>query len=217
MTPPLKFLVVDDHAIVLEGTIKTLKENYPEAAIYKALTIVAVQEMLPDVMPDLLLTDLALPEQSGTAAKPDHGLQLLRELMAAHPNLNIMVQSSHVKVLKRLMPRIHEHQGGFTILDKNEPLTELGIKVDWALRGVLYTPPEMRSGLEVKPEWLEVLRLAFDESMQDRAIASAMNVSERSVQHYWHKLRNVLEVYPEAGKNIRLQTEKRAREEGLID
>lgn len=217
MTSPLKFLVVDDHATVLEGTIQTLKKEYPDATIYQAPTIDEVNTMLADMMPKLLLMDLALPQQAGETPKPEYGLQLLRDLMAAHPTLNIMVQSSHVKSLKRLMPTITVHQGGFTILDKTESLTELLIKVDWALRGVLYTPPEMRSGLEFKPEWLKVLNLAYEQSLQDKAIAKAMNVSERSVQHYWHKLRNVLEVYPEEGKNIRLQTEKRAREEGLID
>jgi DNA-binding NarL/FixJ family response regulator len=44
-----------------------------------------------------------------------------------------------------------------------------------------------------------------------------MNVSERTVQYYWTKIRDVLEVYPEDDKNLRIQTEVRAREEGLID
>jgi hypothetical protein len=37
------------------------------------------------------------------------------------------------------------------------------------------------------------------------------------VRHYWTKVQDVLGIYPEEGKNIRLQTELRAREEGLID
>jgi hypothetical protein len=37
------------------------------------------------------------------------------------------------------------------------------------------------------------------------------------VQYYWTKIRDVLEVYPEDDKNLRIQTEVRAREEGLID
>jgi DNA-binding NarL/FixJ family response regulator len=85
------------------------------------------------------------------------------------------------------------------------------------MKGLIYTPRDMRTGIEVKPEWLEVLRLAFSEGLQDKAIADQMNVSERTVRHYWTKVQDALSVYPEAGKNIRIQTEIRAREEGLID
>jgi DNA-binding NarL/FixJ family response regulator len=90
-------------------------------------------------------------------------------------------------------------------------------KVAWALQGIIYTPKDMRTVLEVKPEWLKVLQLAFQEGLQDKAIAERMNVSERTVRHYWTKVQDALGVYPDPGKNIRIQTEIRAREEGLID
>lgn len=80
-----------------------------------------------------------------------------------------------------------------------------------------YTPRELRTGLTIKPEWLQVLRLAFQDGLQDKAIAEQMNVAERTVRHYWNKVQDALGVYPDPGKNIRIQTEIRAREEGLID
>ena len=75
----------------------------------------------------------------------------------------------------------------------------------------------IHSGLEVKIEWLKVLNLAFEEGLQDKAIAENMCISERMVRHYWSKLQDVLNVYPEEGKNIRIKTEIKARAEGLID
>jgi DNA-binding NarL/FixJ family response regulator len=44
-----------------------------------------------------------------------------------------------------------------------------------------------------------------------------MNLSLRTVRHYWTKVQDVLGIYPEDGKSLRIQTEKRAREEGFID
>jgi hypothetical protein len=44
-----------------------------------------------------------------------------------------------------------------------------------------------------------------------------MHRAERSVRTYWTKIQDVLGVYPEEGKNMRIQTEIRARQEGLID
>jgi DNA-binding NarL/FixJ family response regulator len=92
-------------------------------------------------------------------------------------------------------------------------------RVDWALQGLTHTKDikGINSGTEVKPEWLKVLYLAFERGLQDKAIAQEMCVSERMVRHYWNKLQDALNVYPEVGKNIRIQTEKQARDEGLID
>ena len=161
--------------------------------------------------------DLSIPKAAGESSEIAAGIDLLRSLLADYPELNIVVQSAHVRSLVRLKPAIDTHQGGFTIADKNLPMQEMLTKVDWAFKGLIYTPRDMHTGIAVKPEWLEVLRLAFKEGLQDKAIAEKNNVAERTVRHYWTKVQDALEVYPEAGKNIRIQTEIRAREEGLIN
>lgn len=219
MTSPdsLKLLVVDDHEAVLGGTVMTLEKEYPNATIRTAATAEAAQKELSYGTPDLIMMDLSIPEATGKPSEIDAGIGLLRALLADYPELNIVVQSAHVRSLVRLKPSIDAHQAGFTIADKNLPMKEMLTKVDWALKGLIYTPRDMRTGIEVKPEWLEVLRLAFKEGLQDKAIAEQMNVAERTVRHYWTKVQDALEVYPEAGKNIRIQTEIRARDEGLID
>ncbi|RZM79774.1 response regulator transcription factor [Leptolyngbya iicbica] len=216
-TPSLKLLVIDDHEAVLGGTVMALEKTYPDATIRTAGTAQAALEDLGYGLPDLVMTDLSIPKASGAPSEIDAGIELLRSLLADYPELNIVVQSAHVRSLVRLKPAIDAHRGGFTIADKNLPMQEMLTKVDWALKGLIYTPRDMRTGIEVKPEWLEVLRLAFKEGLQDKAIAEEINVAERTVRHYWTKVQDALEVYPEAGKNIRIQTEIRAREEGLID
>jgi len=90
------------------------------------------------------------------------------------------------------------------------------MRMDWAMQGLTHTK-DLHSDVEVKPEWLEVMRLAFEEGLQDKAIAIAMYKSERMIRHYWSKIQDALEIYPEEGKNMRAQTQKKARETGLID
>lgn len=213
----LKFLVVDDHEAVLGGTVMMLEKTYPSAQIRTAATAQAALEELSYGLPNLLMMDLSIPKASGEPSEIEAGIEFLRSLLENHPDLNIVVQSAHVRALVRLKPAIDTHQAGFTIADKNLPMKEMLTKVDWSLKGLIYTPRDMRTGIEVKPEWLEVLRLAFKEGLQDKAIAEQINVAERTVRHYWSKVQDALEVYPEEGKNIRIQTEIRAREEGLID
>lgn len=213
----LKFVVVDDHEAVLSGTVAVLRQQYPEVEISVGQTAQQALQQIESVSPDLVVMDLAIPEGTGATARPDVGIQLLKTLLKKYPSLNIVVQSAHVRSLVRLKPEISAHEGGFAVVDKSLPMKDMLTRVDWALQGLLYTPKEMRTGLEIKPEWLEVLQLAFQEGLQDKAIAERMNVSERSVRHYWSKIQDALEVYPDAGKNIRIQTEMRSREEGLID
>lgn len=211
------FLVVDDHALVLDGTLGVLKQAYPEANILTAQTAQEALMQMEHTHPDLVMVDLVMPGASGETAQANSGLHLLKTLMEQYPKLNLVVQSAHVRTLVWLKPTIDNHMGGFTVVDKSQPVKDLLTMVDWALRERTYTPKEIRNGLQLKPAWMQVLQLAFQESLQDTAIAKRMNVSERTVQYYWTKIRDVLEVYPDEDKNLRIQTEVRAREAGLLD
>ncbi|MEH1887878.1 response regulator transcription factor [Nostoc sp.] len=214
---PQKMLVVDDHESVLYATVNVLKQQYPEAKIVEAQTIKSALEQLENVNFDLIIVDLAMPETIGGTAQTNNGIQLLKILMRQYPNLNIVIQTATPRALVRLKAAISNHEGGFTVADKSLPMSEMLTKVDWSLKGVQNTPREIRSGLELKPEWLEVLQLACKEGLQDLPIAKKMNIGERTVRHYWTKIYDVLGVYPDEGKNLRIQSEIRAREEGLID
>ncbi|MCU0540683.1 MAG: response regulator transcription factor [Oscillatoriaceae cyanobacterium Prado104] len=211
------FLVVDDHAMVLGGTLSILKQEYPNADIVSASTARAALLQVEEAHPNLVIVDLVMPEAIGETAQANSGHQLLKTLMEKYPNLNIVVQSAHVRTLVCLKPSIDNHMGGFTVVDKSQSVKDLLEMVDWALRERICTPREIRNGLQLKPEWMQVLQLAFQESLQDTAIAKRMNVSERTIQYYWEKIRDVLEVYRDDDKNLRIQTEVRAREVGLID
>ncbi|WP_427161060.1 response regulator [Aliinostoc sp. HNIBRCY26] len=217
----LKILVIDDHESVLSGTLNVLRKHFAEAELITATTARNALEQLTllDPKPDLVVMDLSIPEHPDTTAKPETGVQLLRTLMKGYPHLNIVVQSANVRTLVRIRPDIDSHKGGFTVADKSLSTQEMLTRVDWALQGLTHTKDikGIHSGLEVKPEWLRMLTLAFGEGLQDRTIAERMCISERMVRHYWSKLQDALDVYPEEGRNIRIQTEMRAREEGLID
>lgn len=223
MTSPINplsqynFLVVDDQELVLYATVNTLKQCYTEAEILQAKTAKEALNLVAQKKLDLVVVDLSMPESNGQSARIDAGIDLLKKMMEQYPTLNIVVQSAYPRSLIRLKPTINNHEGGFTVADKSLPMKEMLTKVDWSLKGLNYTPKEMRSGLELKPEWLEMLQLAFQEGLTDKGIAEKMRIAERTVRHYWTKIQDALSVYPEDHKNLRIQTENRAREEGLID
>ena len=211
-----KILIVDDHRLLLNGTISLVSERFKDAQIFSAQTAQEAQRVVAKHSPDLAIADLSIPQKSGKTAQIEHGLGLLKQLMQDYPQLNLMVQSSSIKALVRLIPEIDSHQGGFTIADKSETVETFLTRMEWAIQGLTHTK-DLQSDLEVKPEWLEVLRLAFEEGLQDKAIAQSMYKSERMIRHYWSKIQDALGIYPEPGKNVRALTQIRAREQGLLD
>jgi DNA-binding NarL/FixJ family response regulator len=216
----LGILVVDDHQLILTGTLNVLSREYPESPIIKAQTVTETLSQLQCHQFNLIVMDLSIPVHQGETAEIDTGIKLLQTLLKEYPEQNFMVQTSYVKALIRIKHEIDNHQGGFAIADKGLPENEMLMRVNLALHGATHTK-DIKTGIELKPEWLDVLRLAFEESLTDRAIADRMYKSERAVRTYWTKIQDVLGVYPEdckqSGRNMRILTEVRSREEGLID
>ena len=216
----LGILVVDDHQLILTGTLDVLKREYPEANIIKAQTAKETLSLIQSHQLDLIVMDLSIPNRTGEKAEIELGIKLLQNLLKEYPLQNLIVQTSYVKALIRIKHEIDNHQGGFAIADKSLPEDEMLMRVNLALIGATHTK-DIKTGIELKPEWLDVLRLAFEDGLTDKEIANRMYKSERAVRTYWTKIQDVLGVYPEdckqSGKNLRIQTEIRAREEGLID
>lgn len=219
----MDILLVDDHELIGRGTANVLRERYPQATVAIATTVSAARNRLAANGLALLVMDLSLPETDDAVPKVESGLDLLRTALAVRPPLNIVVQSTHTNALVRVKSDIDSHQGGFTIADKSLGSQEMLGRIDWALQGLTHTKDlqSVQRGLEVRPEWLQVLELAFQEGLQDKAIAERLHVTERTVRHYWSKIQDVLGIYPEEskkeGKNLRVLTEIRAREAGLVD
>ena len=220
-----KVLIVDDHHLIISGTLNMLQKQYPEIEIHIAKTVEDALNKIEKIQKEnslfeLIILDLSIPEKLGMTAHVDTGIKLIKDLLNQYPLQNFMVQSSYAKALVRIKYEIDEHQGGFVIADKGLSEKDMLSRVNLAINGATHTK-DIKTGLELKPEWLEVLNFAFAEGLQDKVIAEKMHLHERTVRTYWTKIQDALNVYPEdckqGGKNMRIQTEIRAREEGLID
>ena len=201
---------------MLKGTVDLIQDHFPSAEIASAQTAQDALDYIQHHDVDVAIVDLSLPQTAGTVSHIDHGLSLLETLMSDYPLLNLVIQSSTIKVLVRLNSEIERHRGGFTIADKGVPIKTFLTRIEWSLERLSYTK-DLQTDLEFKPEWLEVLQLAYEEGLQDKAIAQTMHRSERMIRHYWSKIQDRLGIYPEKGKNIRILTQIRARDAGLLD
>ena len=218
-----KFFVVDSHKLYLNETVKILRSKYPQAEIITAANAIDFLNQISIYKPNLVVMDISIAEKPGEIPSVNTGMQLLKKIMLNYPQLNIVVQSAHIKKLVRMKPEIDARITGFTVADKSLSTAELLQRIDWGLQGLINTKdiPYINSASQVKPEWLRLLDLAFKEGLQDRIIARHICVSERMVRHYWERLQEALgldcDELKNQGKNLRIVTQIRAREVGLID
>lgn len=83
----IKILIADDHAVVRQGIVHILSENFPQTQFGEAAN---AQELLGKIHEEkwnLLTLDIGMPGRSG--------LDILRDLRQAYPRLPVLVLSVH--------------------------------------------------------------------------------------------------------------------------
>jgi DNA-binding NarL/FixJ family response regulator len=131
-TPPLRLLVVDDHAIVREGMVQLVQHHWPTAAVHEAASFAQAQATLAAAGPpfSLVLLDLQLGDASGLAP--------LRELRRQHPLLPVAVLSGDTDPA-RAQEALRLGAAGF--LPKSSDTRVLLGALELMLSGGVYMPP----------------------------------------------------------------------------
>jgi DNA-binding NarL/FixJ family response regulator len=82
-----RLLLIDDHPIMRHGLAQLIGAESDLKVSGQAGTAAEGLEMLAEKKPDLVLTDLTLPDK--------HGLELIKDAMVLHPGTLILVLSMH--------------------------------------------------------------------------------------------------------------------------
>jgi len=83
-------LIVDDHALFREG-LKAIIERHPNYEVVgEAGNGRQALQLVKKIMPDLILVDISLPDQSG--------VELTRDVLKFSPKTRIMIVSMHSKI-----------------------------------------------------------------------------------------------------------------------
>lgn len=82
-----RILLVDDHPLLRQGIAQTIEAEPDLQVAGQASDAEEAMDLFDDVAPDLVITDISLPGVNG--------LELLKNLLALHPDLPVLVVSRH--------------------------------------------------------------------------------------------------------------------------
>jgi DNA-binding NarL/FixJ family response regulator len=209
-------LAIDPYSITLEGIKSILIDKHPDIKLLTASTAEQAFSIVEDNLLDLVIINPKIPWKTGENSKTNLGIQFIRYLMGEYSDVNILVARSQYLLFISLKEEIENHKGGFVILNKEFSSEEFLEWIYTTSQGEVHIPAEILK-LNIKPEWNELIQLASQLGLQDKGIAKEMNVSERTVRHYWTKIQDLLEIFPDPDKNTRTQTLLAARDAGWIE
>lgn len=129
----MKYLIVDDHALVAVALTLLLEDRDPEADVHTAATADAALELVDrEGDADLLILDLSLPGVTGT--------ELMEEIVRRQPMLKILVVSG-LADQESIMRVLQLGAAGF--VPKSLDTELLSSAIDFVLKGGVYIPSKL--------------------------------------------------------------------------
>lgn len=128
--------LVDDHPVLCDGLVRIV-EQMPRCVVCgKAASAAEAIAAITSMLPDLVITDLSLPDKSG--------LELIKELQAMLPDIRILTFSMHDEMLyaARCIKA-----GGKGYLMKGADAALLVAAVNQVLEGGIYLSPQVSDHL----------------------------------------------------------------------
>ena len=192
MSEQIRILVADDHPLFREGVIHSLAAEPDFAVIGEAASGEEALRLARDLLPDVLLLDIAMPGWDG--------LLTAEKITTACPATKIVM----VTVFEdedKLLAAFKAGARGYVL--KGVSARELATAVRAAAHGEVYVTPSLAAGIllalthgrptdplqELTEREQEILKLV-GKGMTNREIGERLHLSEKTIKHY---ITNILE------------------------
>lgn len=129
----MKYLIVDDHALITGALSLMLEDRDPEAEVHTAATAREALDLVNrEGDADLLILDLSMPDVTGT--------DLMEEIVRMQPMLKILVVSG-LADQESIMRVLQLGAAGF--VPKSLDTEMLGNAIDFVLKGGVFIPSKL--------------------------------------------------------------------------
>jgi len=195
----IRVLVVDDHSLFRRGVIQTLRQEADMAIVGEADNAATAIEKARELLPDIVLLDLKLPDVSGLA--------VARELQRQCPYSKVIVLTV-VEDDEALLQALKEGARGYLL--KGVSGDELVRVIRAVHRGETYVTPGMAGRLlrelahpetsrlrNISGELTERERMILElvaQGLTNKEIAGRLYLSEKTVKHYMTNILQKLQV-----------------------
>lgn len=190
----ITIILVDDHAVVREG-LRTYLGTEPDIDVVgEASNGREAVRLAEEVVPDVALVDLVMPDPSPGAAGPMDGIAAIRELKRVSPHTQVIVLTSYTED-EKIFPAVRA--GALSYLLKDVSAEDLARAIRAASRGEATLHPQVaarlmsevggkkrESGVDaLTNRELEVLTL-IARGMSNREIAKTLVIAEKTVKSH---------------------------------
>ena len=192
MSEPIRILVADDHPLFREGVVHSLASEADFSIVGEAASGEEALRLARDLLPDVLLLDIAMPGWDGLLAA--------EKITTACPATKIVM----VTVFEdedKLLAAFKAGARGYVL--KGVSARELATAVRAAAHGEVYVTPSLAAGIllalthgrptdplqELTEREQEILKLV-GKGMTNREIGERLHLSEKTIKHY---ITNILE------------------------
>ncbi|WP_299350279.1 response regulator transcription factor [uncultured Shimia sp.] len=196
MSEQTTVVIVDDHPMVAEG-IQSVLESYGDIAVIATLTNgrEAVEQMR-GLNPDVVLMDLNMPEIGGLTAT--------EMLLEANPDTRILILSMHDSP-EYISTALGHGARGYIL--KDVPTEEIKIAIDTVMQGERYLCTGAKGSLEPSGDDMresltsreQTVLLQLAQGKSNKEVASALNISVRTVETHRKNIKRKLGISSTAG------------------
>jgi two-component system, NarL family, invasion response regulator UvrY len=191
----IRVLLVDDHAVVREGYRTLLSKHEGLKVVGEACDARSAYQSYKDTQPDVVIMDISMPGRGGIDA--------IEHIRRRDPHARILVFTMHSGAAYALQAFRAGAKGYVT---KSSPPDLLVSAVRDVAEGRLAICPEISEVLalnrvqeektrleDLSPREFEIFRMILDARSTDE-IASALNVSRKTVANYHYAIKSKLGV-----------------------
>jgi DNA-binding NarL/FixJ family response regulator len=197
--PPLRVLIVDDHALVRRGLAELIDQQADLEVCGEAEDISEALDIIEREQPDFAVVDISLKDGSG--------LELIKQVKARYPDVRMLALSMHDE---KLFAERALRAGAEGYLNKQEPAEKVIEAIRAVLDGRVYLSDEMADRVlhrlvdkdesvgeslvdTLSDRELEVLEL-IGRGLTTRQIANELHLSRKTIDTYRDHLKSKLQL-----------------------